>query len=151
MGTASAKAVSTSLAVTARSLRTLARCNRSPSVDSVSEADGSSRGLTIPLRDRNSHSAKIAITMAIRASLSPSEPGIAKISGFCRNRLELGRDDLRRGGQILHAAGPGHIERQLHLLRNVGAAHAAVDFQFQNRVFIFECGDLGRNLVEIGN
>src|SRR3954467_11186460 len=92
-GTASAKAASTSRAVTARSLRTLARCNRSASVDSVSEADGSSRGLTTPVRDSVSHNAKIASTIANLASLIP-KPDIASVSGLRRHRFEPGRDHV---------------------------------------------------------
>src|SRR4051812_27388800 len=92
-GTASAKAVSTSFAVTARSLRTLARRSRLASVDSVSEADGSSRGLTMPVRDRISHSAKIARTIAKRAILIP-KPAMPGDSGFGRDRLELRRDHV---------------------------------------------------------
>ena len=44
---------------------------------SVSDAEGSSRGLTMPVRDSTSHSAKIAITIAKRASLIAIPPAIA--------------------------------------------------------------------------
>src|ERR1700712_3988018 len=104
MGMASANAVSTSVAVTARSLRTLARCSRSPSVDSVSEADGSSRGLTMPVRDRISHSAKIAATIAKRAILIPILPAIGCVSGPGRDRLELRRNHILDRHDVLQAA-----------------------------------------------
>src|SRR6201989_2233968 len=90
-GTAIAKATTTSLAVTIRSLRTLARCRRSPSVASVSVADGNSRGLTRPVRDRNSHSAKSATMIANREAMSAKR---AAISGLGRHRLELGRVEV---------------------------------------------------------
>src|ERR1700710_2146941 len=123
-GTASANAVSTSLAVTARSLRTLARCNRSPSVDNVSEADGSSRGLTMPVRDSISHSAKIARTIAKRAILIP-KPAIVEISGPGRDRLELRRDHVLDRYDVLQPAEFRQIERQLHRGRYVGGGHVA--------------------------
>ena len=59
------------LAVTARSPRTLARCESSASVASVSDADGSSRGLTMAVRDSISQIAKIATTIPSRAILIP--------------------------------------------------------------------------------
>src|SRR4051812_38148369 len=119
-GTASAKAVSTSFAVTARSLRTLARRSRSASVDSVSEADGSSRGLTMPVRDRISHSAKIARTIAKRANLIP-RPAIVLVSGLGRDRYELRRDHILDRYDVLQPAEFCQIERQLHRGRHVGS------------------------------
>src|SRR5258706_14507210 len=112
-GTASTKAVRTSLAVTARSLRTLARCSSSQTVASVSEAEGSSRGLTIPVRDRISHAAKIATTMATRAAFTPNVTVIPSASDLGWIRLELRRHDFGGRHQILHAAELGHVERQL--------------------------------------
>src|SRR3954454_3149523 len=114
-GTASANAVTTSVAVTARSLRTLARCRRSPSVASVSEAEGSRRGLTRPVRDRISHIANTATTMASRVAFTPN-PRIVPASELGRHRFELRRNNLGRRSKILHAAGLRHVERELHLL-----------------------------------
>src|SRR3982751_1310892 len=128
-GTASTNAVSTSLAVTTRSLRTPARCNNSPSVASVSEADGNSRGLTMPVRDRISQTANNATTMAKRAAFSPMVLAIMPASRLGWNRLELCRDDLGRRHQVLHAAEPCHVERQLQRLQRIGRAHVAAGFK----------------------
>src|SRR3954453_9744760 len=132
-GTASANAVTTSVAVTARSLRTLARCSRSPSVASVSDAEGSRRGLTRPVRDSISHIANSATTIATRAAFTPM-PCIEAALGFGRNRLELGRDDVGGRRQILHAAGLGHVERELNFVRDLRPTHAAVGFELHDRV-----------------
>src|ERR1700761_3595905 len=125
------KAVTTSLAVTRRSLRTLARCNNSPSIASVSEAEGSRRGFTAPALARISHSAKTASTTATRAALIPRVPVIALASGFGRDRLELGRDDLRSRHQIVHAAHLCHVERKLHRRRYIGRAHVTAGLELE--------------------
>src|SRR5437868_4148234 len=141
-GTASANAASTSLAVTSRSLRTLARCSNSPSMASVSEADGSSRGLTVPVRDSTSHAANIAMTIARRAILIPRFAVILQISGFCRYRLELRGDHVLRRHDILQPAELGEVERQLHGVGYVRSRHVAVGLQLQDRIPIFKCRDV---------
>src|ERR1700691_733325 len=123
-------AVRTSEPVTRISVRTFERPNILNNIAMVSLADGSSRGLTAPVRDSSSHAAKIAATMANRAALMPSVP-VMSASGFGRHRRELGRDDLARRHQILHAAELGHVQRRLHGGRNVGARHAAVGLELQ--------------------
>src|ERR1700755_1742636 len=113
------KAVSTSLAVTIRSLRMPARCSSCQSMTSVSDAEGRSRGLTLPVRARTSPTATSASTMAIRAAVSPSEPAIVVYSELGWNWLELGREDVRRRRQVFHAAEFGQVERQLQLFQGV--------------------------------
>src|ERR1700754_3553990 len=122
-GTAMAKATTTSLAVTIRSLRTLLRCRRSPSVASVSDADGSRRGLTRPVRDSNSHSAKSATMIANREAMSAKRPAM---SGLGRHRLELGRIQLFGRHDVLQPAELGEIHRELHRVLDVGFRHVAV-------------------------
>src|ERR1700687_2272097 len=137
-GTARIKAVSTSLAVTARSLRTLARCNSSQSMTSVSEAEGNRRGLTAPVRDRISHAANNATTTATRAAFIANVPAIVSASESGRNRLVMGRETFLRRRKILHAAEFGELERQLKLLQRIGSAHAAVGFQLHDRIIVFQ-------------
>jgi hypothetical protein len=74
MGTAMTNAVNTSAPVTRISERTLDRPSRSVSVTRVSLAEGSSRGLTMPVRDSISHTANIATAIATRAAFIPSVP-----------------------------------------------------------------------------
>src|SRR6267142_1687818 len=116
------KAVSTSLAVTAGSLRIAARCSNSQSMSSVSEAEGSSRGLTMPVRDSVSHIANTATTMATRVALTANVPAIVAASEPGRNRRELGRENFLRRRKILHAAHERQraiqrVERLLHHMR----------------------------------
>src|SRR5882724_2071026 len=111
-GTARMKAVSTSLAVTIRSLRIAARCSNSQSMTSVSDADGSRRGLTMPVRDTSSHIANTATTMATRVALIANVPATSEPG---RNRRELRRENFLRRRKILHAAELGQLERQLKL------------------------------------
>src|SRR6185369_17184037 len=61
-GTDATCVVSASIFVT--DLSSWPRCKSSPSVASVSEAEGSRRALTRPVRDRSSHIANSATTMA---------------------------------------------------------------------------------------
>src|SRR6202035_4579535 len=147
-GTAIAKATTTSVAVTQRSLRTLARCNRSPSVASVSDADGSSRGLTKPVRDSTSHSAKSATMIANREAMSAKRPDM---SGPGRHRLELGRIQVFGRHDVLQPAELGEIHRELHRVLDIGLGHVAVGFELHDGVVIFEAGDLGRDFVEISD
>src|SRR3984957_15511666 len=149
-GTAMMNAVNTSAPVTTRSARTPARARRSPSVAMVSLAEGSSRGLTSPVRDSNSHSANSTATIAKRASLTVSVP-VMDISGFGRHRLELRRDDLGRGHHILHAAEFCHGGRQLHGFGSPRSRHAAVSLEFQDRILVFGGGDVGGHLVEFAD
>src|ERR1700748_2326184 len=115
-GTAIAKATTTSVPVTIRSLRTLARCSRSPRVASVSVADGNSLGLTRPVRDKNSHSANSATMIANREAMSAKRPAM---SGLCRHRLELRRIQLFGRHDVLQPAELGEIHRELHRILDV--------------------------------
>src|SRR5512138_874849 len=150
-GTASANAATTSVAVTARSFCMPARCSRSPSVTSVSDAEGSKRGLTMPVRDSISQMANNATTMPNRAALMANPLCITPALELGRDGLELGRDDLRRRPQILHAAGLGHVERELKLLRNLRSVHTAVGFQLHDRVVILRRRDVGGDFIELGD
>src|ERR1700760_1266638 len=127
-GTAIAKATTTSLAVTIRSLRTLARCRRSPRVASVSDADGSSRGLTRPLRDSTSHSANSAAMIANRDRMSAKRVAM-RCSGPGRNRLELGRIQLFRRHDVLQPAELGEVDRELHGILDVRRGHVVAGLQ----------------------
>src|ERR1700744_6161174 len=149
-GTAMTNAVRTSAPGTRMSLRTFDRPRMLNNIAMVSLADGSSRGLTAPVRDSSSHAAKIAATMANRASLMGSV-AVMSASGFGRHRRELGRDDLARRHQVLHAAELGHVQRRLKCGRNVGARHAAVGIELQNRVLVFGGCDIVRHFIEFGD
>src|SRR5581483_4808673 len=127
-GTAMVKATATSVAVTIRSLRTLARCRRSPRVTSVSDADGSSRGLTRPVRDKNSHSAKSATMIANREAMSAKRPAM-DCSGFRRHRLELRRIQLFRRHDVLQPAELGKVHRELHRVLDVRCGHVAAGLE----------------------
>jgi len=71
---------------------------------SVSEADGSRRGLTMPVRDSVSHIANTATTMATRVALTANVPAIVAASELGWNRRELRRENFLRRRKILHAA-----------------------------------------------
>ncbi len=64
---------------------------------SVSEAEGSRRGLTRPVRDRISHIANSATTMATRAAFTPN-PRIAPPQGLVGTGLNC--------VEMISAAGP---------------------------------------------
>src|SRR6202050_5556756 len=134
-GTAMTKAVSTSAPVTRISDRTPGRPRRSTSVARVSLAEGNSRGLTMPVRDSNSHSANSAATMAKRDALTASA---LDISGPGRHRLELRRNDLACRHQVLHAAHPRHLQGEID--RRGG--HAAIGLEFQDGVLVFKRCDV---------